>query len=73
MFRIDKTIPPPPSRAANYKYPFDRLEVGDSIFLADKRSRAEFSGSLYQLKPKRFVSRMVTEKGKVGVRVWRIE
>jgi hypothetical protein len=70
MLKIDKNVPKPPVSRGNRKYPFSQMEIGDSIFIAGKRS----SGvpSLFPRHgAKKFSVRTVTENGVKGVRVWR--
>lgn len=68
--KIDKGIPLPPKGEYRRKFPFSQMEIGDSVFVADKRP-AEFAASMQYVRRKlgyRFTTR--SENG--GTRVWRI-
>lgn len=72
---IDKGIPIPiGSHNGSCKYSGDKMEVGDSIFVAagsvKDSYRISLSGTLNKKhKPKKFTSRSVEG----GTRIWRIE
>lgn len=74
MFEIEKgiTIPERRTGGRKAKYPFDKLEPGDSFFVPGKKSM----GSTVQSAMKRYNIKLVAvtreEKGVVGVRVWRL-
>lgn len=73
MIPIDKNIPLPAVRVSpDAVYPFRIMEVGDSFFLA-KRKSLDVDGWNDRLAPKVFVSDVVTEAGVSGVRVWRVQ
>jgi len=70
QIKIERGIPLPEHSPNGYgKYPFDELKVGES-FLMDKMKRAGLSSMWNRHKPKKFISRAVSE---TEVRVWRIE
>lgn len=60
-----------------WKYPFDKMGVGDSFFVAGAvgkdrdtlRSSASSRGKRHGMK---FTTRTVTEDGVKGVRIWRV-
>lgn len=70
MTNIDKNIPAPISRYA--KYPFSKMEVGDSVFFA-----GEGHGSNCVHAAKRYFKRsnkkMTSRKEDGGIRIWRLE
>ena len=74
MLKIDKNVPMPMKYAggAPTKYPFRAMDVGDSTFVTGGKP-SHFGGCFTKLSPKKFATRTVTEKGVVGVRIWRIE
>jgi|TARA_R110000772_G_scaffold245962_1_gene359578 hypothetical protein len=80
--KIDKGIPLPTDIRNDLKYPFDKLEVGDSIFfpLSDEDNANRMKNRLAQATrtfgkkatPERhFVIRYRLEDEVSGVRVWR--
>ena len=73
MIKIDKGLPVVPNGAgAPSKYPTKFLEIGDSFFAAGAK-QPSIASALFHYKPKKFVTRSVTENGVCGVRVWRTE
>ena len=73
MIPIDKNISVP-SRIGNApirKYPFQEMELNDSFF-APSAKPANFSTCARPYRPKKFITRTVTENGVKGTRVWRI-
>ena len=74
-FKIEKNIPIPPRAGGRNgsKYPFRKLEIGDSTFVEGKPSKiASALQAAGKANPKTsFTSRATTEEGKDGVRVWR--
>ena len=69
--KIDQNVPLPQKNTFGaLKYPFRKMEIGDSFFIPN-RSSTGISTDIY--KPKKFTMRAVTENGVKGVRVWRIE
>ena len=71
--KIEKNVPIPVRKALNRKYPFDRMEVGDSFFATGTKQSA-ITGAFNFYHPKKFSCRtQKDDKGNfVGVRVWRI-
>ena len=69
--KIDKNIPLPNKCVISNLYPFASMEIGDSIFIPNKKS-ADIGSYYSNWRPKRFSSRTVVEHGKRGVRIWRI-
>lgn len=73
MIKIDSNIPVPKrSRAGTFLETCRLMEVGQSAFFAG-RVLGGASSRLFQLRPRRFTGRTVTEDGVKGVRVWRVE
>lgn len=76
MYKIEKGIPIPEGcgRWGNAKYPWERMEVGDSFFVPG-RAAADMSGAR-QNAAKRFGraygTKNETKDGVRGVRVWRV-
>jgi len=74
--KIEKGIPVPPKGAANKKYPFSEMEVGDSFFAPNIR-QALVTGSFgpHEAKGWKFTCRTIKDEAGVlqGVRVWRIK
>lgn len=72
--KIEKGVPiPAPSRREYVsKYPWRRLEVGDSFFAADKLISSMGIDNMRKKSGFNFTARTVTENGVKGVRVWRI-
>lgn len=68
-YHIEKNIPVPEDFTTGSwsADPLPLMEIGDSVF-----APCDLSASR-NLTPKRFVSRLVTEHGERGVRIWRIE
>lgn len=74
-YKIEKRIPLPPNAASSIKkYPFDKLEIGDSFFvpLQNGKSPSGLFASISQAK-KRLNINLFSAKVKGGHRVWRIE
>jgi len=82
MYPIEKGIPMPESRGK--KYPFAKLEVGESFSVSYRTGKDELSGQRLvatvcnatskaskELAPKRFRSLKMVEEG--VIRVWRKE
>jgi len=71
---IDKGVPLP-EKNVRWKYPFDRMEVGDSFFVVNKDTTQ--MSALCKRAGHRLEARFVTAKaerdGQDGVRVWRME
>lgn len=76
--KIDSGIPIPPKCPTNgrwhreSKYPFAKLEVGQSFFKSGKYSGGILSMAKKQAPGYKFTSRKVVESGVAGVRLWRI-
>lgn len=71
MIEINKGLPvPPDTRGMKRKYPFDKMEVGDSFFVPDKTSDCMSQCIAYAKKRLGFSFTRRTVDG--GVRVWRI-
>jgi len=72
MFAIEKAVPPPASfgRGAKPKYPFARLEVGDSFFVPGMRARALSNAAQWHTQKTGAKFQCVTVDG--GARCWRI-
>ena len=68
--KIDKGIPVPP-RGSNRasKYPYDKLEIGDSFFVKGKNA-TKFSASAYT-QARKLGIKLTVRNEKDGVRVWR--
>lgn len=74
-YPISREIPIPESRGRLAKYPWARLQVGWSFFVAGKGTNdmgpcMRAAGIVYESK---YCSRTVEENGVRGVRVWRVE
>ena len=70
MYQIDKGVPTP---GKEIKYPFARMDVGDSFFIPGGNSSSR--GGIYQSARNAGVKvsmRQVEESGVKGVRVWRV-
>lgn len=65
LIKIDKGIPVPPDDRCNVKYPWDKMEVGDSL-IVKHASSAFYANKNYA--PKRFITRKTPD----GRRVWRV-
>jgi len=73
-FKIEKGIERPvrAGQGKPRKYPFYKMEVGDSVFISGVNNQ-KVSGSFTILRPKRFSVRKWKEGEVTGIRVWRIE
>lgn len=70
---IDKNIPIPYKHyLGGSKYPFHKLEVGDSFLLPDSIGAKAFRTSATQY-GKRHNMKFLTRKVENGVRIWRTE
>lgn len=77
--RLDKGVPVPPAKAGRYaksKYPFDRMEVGDSfVFRTADRCKSGTADGYMRAASKRyggkFTQRKVVEDGVAVIRIWR--
>lgn len=78
---IDKGVPlPRPSRGGRQKkYPFDAMQVGDSLFMPADPQRVEIVRTIVFLCAKRYAKkhaprwRFTSRKVEGGIRIWRIE
>lgn len=74
--KVDHGIKLPLTHAANRKYPWDDLKIGDSFFVGGiSQSNVRVPGMMAAARIGngcKFTARKVTEKGIVGVRVWRV-
>lgn len=77
MIAIDKGIPiPNPESGRRRKYPFDKMEVGDSIFIEMPEGRAFTGHSAYALAKQeqtRTGRKFQANYVEGGFRIWRIE
>jgi hypothetical protein len=78
VLKIDKNVPLPTRGASQMKelaLALRDMEIGDSVFVENKngntvRATCSLVGRRYG---RSFVTRAVTENGREGVRVWRVE
>lgn len=71
MYTIEKNIPYPDARS---KYPFPRMDVGDSFFIpATDIVGSRVSVALNYYKKKNPKKAFITRKSADGMRVWRIK
>jgi len=85
---IEKNVPIPKPKGYTTTFPWPNMEVNDSVFFIFKNQNKDSSLPLYhnQETPirssahvygtknkKKFVTRVLTENGKIGLRVWRVE
>lgn len=73
--KVEKGIPlPPVRRGPGSKYPWDKLEIGDSFVVATAKLKGFYPtiAKANMLRaPKHFCARTVNEGGRDVVRVWR--
>lgn len=72
MFKIEKNIPPPPSKNKTDSYNFSDMAVGDSIFIPEASydsNRAFWAAQKYFLRNKK---KITSKKENGGIRIWRI-
>ncbi len=71
-FKIEKNVPIPNDALNNNRYPFTKMEVGDSFLITDDTpSRSVLAGQASRrYAPKRFVGRKAEGGGR---RIWRVE
>ena len=80
--RIEKTFPIPPKKGLSSRihprYPFHRMEVGDSIFIPATENSATVLSAMSHTFGKKFTPirsfrarQSVNSKGVVGTRIWR--
>lgn len=73
MTKIDKNVPLPKRSSGKKRTSvFWEMEVGDSVFLPNKKQNVVTAG-LYRLstKGRKFATRIWEQDGQTGVRVWR--
>ncbi len=81
---VDSNVPFPEDTRSNIKYPFAKMEVGDSIFivlkegdnadrLKNRLSQASRTFGKRQTPEQKFILRYRLEKEISGVRIWRKE
>lgn len=81
-FTIQKGVSVPPSRrigqGPRHNYPFDKMEVGDSFFVAasDTKKASKLQSALIALAiaalgKSNYTTRRTAEDGFPGVRIWR--
>jgi hypothetical protein len=82
QFVIEKNVPLPKSNRGrgNTRYPFGRMDIGDSFFIAAPENatatQQRISSAATHFAARhacRFTTREVMEDGVIGVRIWRIE
>ena len=71
--QIDTGVPLPPERAysVRFRYPFERMAVGDSFLCPDNHIKSVRAAAhqFGKRTTKRFVTRMTPD----GLRVWRVQ
>ena len=78
-FKIEKDIPIPPARrSSKRKYPFNKMQIGESILIEGDRKKLRKASCAAQVYGKRnskkFISRLLEKDGEFfGVRLWRVE
>jgi hypothetical protein len=77
---IERDIPIPTARGIRYvkNYGLDRLDIGDSIFVRDKRSSAyaEIARQVKKyptLMDRKYITKETERDGVKGTRIWRIQ
>ena len=68
---IEKGIPIPIRTSYTTKYPFNRMEVGDSVWLDIETTMATNALVYHKSKGKSFTARKEMRGDVVGTRVWR--
>lgn len=70
--KIERGVPFP---TTYNRYPFGKMEIGDSFFVELEPKRVSAAAATYRrMHPGfRFCTRKVREGGKCGTRVWRIQ
>ena len=71
MIKIDTGVPV----KSPYKYPFQTMNIGDSFFVPEPTNPMSVRVAAYQYAGRhqiKFVTRLLEEGKKTGVRVWRI-
>lgn len=75
MFKIEKNIPITSIKTTkNFqsKYPFNKMEIGDSFFIPEKTKKDEKKRKGLYCSAKRFGIKIATRKGEGGLRVWKV-
>lgn len=70
-FKIDTNVPMPEG-LVRVKYPFSKMEIGESFFVPGIAEGRRVAGRAQHHAPKKFAGRTVTENGITGIRYWRI-
>ena len=70
---IEDGIQIPRLGAGRDGYPFGKLEVGQSFFIANAKSMTSLHRANKTLAPKEFTSRKMQKEGVPGYRVWRVK
>lgn len=78
--KIDKGIPIPGwgGGRRGFKYPFHKMEIGDSAFFPGEHAngRVKNAADAWAKSPngngRKYSARSVTESGVTGVRIWRV-
>ena len=69
QIKIDKGIPFPGTSKRGSRYPWEAMQVGDSFFVEGAPKGLHAQAAAKKIK---ITVRKVTERGKEGVRVWRL-
>ena len=69
QIKLDKGIPIPGAKKRGSKYPWDEMHPGDSFFVEGAPKGLYAQAAAHKIK---ITVRKVTERGKEGVRVWRL-
>lgn len=80
-FQTQTAVPLPRIKSAPYqsKYPFNRMEIGESVFIpcpgySKKEKRADQAAwAIGRLYGRKFTRRRTVEDGVDGIRIWRVE
>jgi hypothetical protein len=74
MIKIEKNIPLPPKETRQTKYPYARMEVGDSFFVAQTQASKDsvYSSIQWAQRKLRFKFIVRADNDNAGVRVWRV-
>lgn len=74
MFKIQKGIPIPKIEAGTPLYPWEKMQVGDSIFSKNKGSALKAAAYAYNktAKEQNLPHKLTARHIKGGVRVWKI-
>jgi len=69
QIKIDKGVPIPGTTKRGSMYPWDKMQPGDSFFVEGAPKGLYTQAAAHKIK---ITVRKVTERGKEGVRVWRV-